>query len=387
MTFPTGDWGAQFRWSLADAACQKALVKHRSSMAALKIVYDNDGLWDWGDPLGDGPELLRGMVDQYADAGAEAVVWGCGNNLAWSYSPGLQEAWCDRVPKENEGLAHIAQRQRDWRAAGMDPLGVLLERANARNLSVLAGFRLNRFMKKFGVESWIEKNPHVILSEASCPMYANTFSANLALPEVREHFVAHSIDVVERYDVDGLHLEFMRAIPFFERDEPDKIGHMNTFLKMLRVELDRVGQKRGRRMKLSIWSGTPEIYRVIRKDIFPPEFFDLAFHGIDPKTWIAEGWLDYLMMSVWSGLHSRREQPVELSQWGQGADVPGETKVLGAIDNAQALPEPAHFRESVEVIRSLGAKSNGVYLFNTQPFHLALLLKGAAQSGTRMGQS
>jgi hypothetical protein len=254
-----------------------------------------------------------------------------------------------------------------------------LERANARSLPVLAGFRLNRFMPKFGMESWFEQNPHVALSEASCPMYANTFSANLALPEVREHFVAHSMDVVERYEVDGLHLEFMRAIPFFEKDEPDKCGHMNTFLGMLRKELDRIGQKRGRRMKLAIWSGTPENYRLIRKEIFPSEFFSLGFHGIDPKTWIAEGWVDLLMMSVWSGLHGRRRKPVDIGPCVRAARGNSRTQVLGAIDNSQALPEPEHLRESEAVIRSIHAALDGVYLFNTQPLHLALLLEGAAR--------
>jgi len=376
MLFPTGDWGAQFRWSFTDAACQDALAKQRSAMAALKVVYDNDGLWDWGDPKGDGPELLHKMVDQYTDAGARALVWGCGNNTAWSYTPRAQEAWCDRVPADNPNIKTIADRQRAWLDAGTDPLAVVLERANARNLPVLAGFRLNRFMPKFGMESWFEKNPHVALSEASCPMYANTFSANLALPEVREHFVAHSLDVVERTEVDGLHLEFMRAIPFFERDEPDKIGHMNTFLRMLRVELDRIGQKCGRRMKLSIWSGTPENYRVIRKGIFPPEFFDLAFHGIDPKTWIAERWVDLLMMSVWSGPAGRRGKPLDITHWVNMARDSG-TQVLGTIDNSQALPDPEHLRESATVLCSVSRKSDGVFLFNTQPMHLALLLEGA----------
>ena len=377
MGFSTGDWGAQLRWSLADAACQEALGRQQAAMAGLDIVYDNDGLWDWGDPSGEGPELLHRMVDQYADAGARALVWGCGNNMAWSYTPNKQEAWCDRVPADRPDLHELAGRQRAWLEAGTDPLAVVLECAGTRDLPVLAGFRLNRFMGKHGMESWMKKNPHVALSEPSCPMYANTHSANLALPEVREHFVAHSVDVVERYEVDGLHLEFMRAIPFFERDEPDKIGHMHAFLRDLRVELDRIGERRGRRMKLAIWCGTPENYRLIRKGIFPPEFFDLAFHGLDPMTWIAEEWVDLLMMSVWSGLHGRRERPVDLTPWVQEARSRGK-QVLGEIDNSQALPEPEHLRESAEVIRSVSAASDGVFLFNTQPLHLAMLLEGAS---------
>jgi hypothetical protein len=377
MPFPTGDWGAQFRWSFTDSACQEALSKQQSVMAALKIVYDNDGLWDWGDPKGDGPELLYKMVDQYADAGARALVWGCGNNTAWSYTPRVQEAWCDRIPADNPGLKKTADRQREWFDAGTDPLAIVLERAKTRNLPILTGFRLNRFMPKFGMESWFENNRQVALSEASCPMYANTFSANLALPEVREHFVEHSIDVVKRYQVDGLHLEFMRAIPFFEKDQPNKFEHMNTFLRILRKELDRIGQTRGRRMKLAIWSGTPENYRVIRKDLFPPEFFDLAFHGIDPKTWIAEEWVDLLMMSVWSGPIGRRGEPVDITPWVNMARGSG-TQVLGTIDCSHYLPELEHLRESEEVIRSVSRKSDGVFLFNTQPLHLALLLEGAA---------
>ena len=378
MEIPDGDWGAQFRWSFTDPACQEALTKHRSAMAALKIVYDNDGLWDWGDPKGEGPEHLHKMVDQYADAGAKGIVWGCGNNTAWSYTPNVQDAWCDRVPADNKEHRALASRFRAWLDAGTDPLAVVLERARARNLPVLAGFRLNRFFPKFGVESWFENNSHVILSPASCPMYPTQQSANLALPEVREHFVAGSIDVVERYEVDGLHLEFMRAVPFFEKDEPDKIEHMNTFLRMLRKELDRIGGQRGRRMKLSIWSGTPENYRVIRKGIFPPEFLDLAFHGIDPRTWIAENLVDILMLSVWSGGRGRRTKPVDIEPWIELARG-SETHVLGTIDNAADPPEPEYLAEAEKAIRSISSTSDGVFLFNTQPLHLALLLENAAK--------
>ena len=56
----------------------------------------------------------------------------------------------------------------------------------------------------------------------------------------------------------------------------------------------------------------------------------------------------------------------------------GGAQVLGEIDNSQALPEPEHLRESAEVIRPVSAAADGVFLFNTQPFHLAMLLEGAA---------
>ncbi|MBM3279068.1 MAG: hypothetical protein FJY95_13445 [Candidatus Handelsmanbacteria bacterium] len=111
---------------------------------------------------------------------------------------------------------------------------------------------------------------------------------DLSRPEVREHFVRHSIDAVERYPVQGLDLEFMRAIPFFARGQVAKAAHLNEFLRKLRGELDRIGRQRGCRLELSIWSGTPQNYRFIRRGLFPPEFCELGFHGIDLPTWIKE---------------------------------------------------------------------------------------------------
>lgn len=381
MEMPRGDWGAQFRWSFADPECQAALLKQRTEIRRLKIIYDNDGLWNWGDPEGDGPEMIRSMIDQYADAGARAVVWGCGNNLAWSYTPKVQDAWCDRVPRDNPDLLKLAGVQRGWLEAGTDPLAVVCKQARARNLPVLAGFRLNRFMAKFGVEPWYERNTHLMLSESSCPLYASTRSANLALPEVKEHFVAHSIDVVERYEVDGLHLEFMRAVPFFEKDDPKKIEHVIAFLRMLRKELDRIGRNRRRRMQLSIWSGTPENYRIIRRDLFPSEFFDLAFLGIDPQAWASAGLVDILMLSAWSGGVGRRAHVFDIEPWAAMARG-GGMHVLATIDSAADIQDPASLRESEDTIRSFESKGDGVFLFNTQPYHLASILEGAARKGT-----
>ncbi|MBI2505038.1 MAG: hypothetical protein HYW07_17605 [Candidatus Latescibacteria bacterium] len=379
MNIPPGDWGAQFRWSFGDTQAQEALHKHQGALQALELVYDNDGLWDWGDPWGEGSHMIRRMVDQYAQVGAWALVWGCGNNLAWSYTPRVQEAWCDRVPRREENLRQLAERQRQWLDAGTDPLAVVLERARMHHLPVLAGFRLNRFFQIYGVESWYEDNPQFVLSPASCPLNPHQYSVDLARPEVRRHFVEHSIDVVERYEVQGLHLEFMRAIPFFERGQEDKAAYLNEFLRQLRWELDRIGRQRGCHLELSIWSGTPQNYRVIRKGIFPPEFCELEFHGIDIPTWISEGLVDRLMLSAWSGGPGRRGMPVELAPWVEQARG-SRTRILGEIDNAWELPEPERLREAESVIRQIAATSDGVFLFNIQPYALALILEGARQN-------
>ena len=376
MLIPPGDWGAQFRWSFEDTGAQEALCRHQGAMQALELVYDNDGLWDWGDPRGDGPQTLCRMVDQYAQVGARALVWGCGNNLAWSYTPGVQEAWCDLVPRDKEDLDRLARRQRQWLDAGTDPLAVVLERARVHQLPVLAGFRLNRFFQIYGVESWYEQNPQFVLSPASCPLNPHQYSVDLARPEVREHFVAHSIDVVERYPVQGLHLEFMRAIPFFERGQEDKAAHLNEFLRQLRRELDRIGRQRRCHLELCIWSGTPQNYRVIRKGLFSPEFCQLEYHGIDIPTWIGEGLVDRLMLSTWSGGPGRRGAPVDLSPWMERARG-SRTRILGEIDNAWELSEPEGLREAEAVIRQTAATSDGVFLFNIQPYALALILEGA----------
>lgn len=380
VTSFSAGWGAHFRASFQSAAARDLLKRQGAAMRALRVAYDNDGLWDWGEPSKEGPEVLHKMLDQYADSGAGFIVWGCGNNLAWGYTPKVQEAWCERLPgkvvRQSPSLAKLQSLQRSYLAAGTDPLSHVLVRARQRGLAVLAGFRINRFMSEHGVESWYEKNPKLFLSKESCPFYAHTRSGNLALPEVREHFVKNSIDVVERYpDVDGLHFEFVRALPFFEKAEPNKIEHMTAFLRMLRKELDRIGRERGKRLLLSVMIPTPEFFRVCRPT-WPPEFFDLAKQGLDPEAWIREKLVDVLIPCVYT-VHLPMPQAVDLRPWVKMAQG-SATRVYGGVFNITAKMTPKECQRTVEVMNLVAAQSEGVFVFNSQPAQLAAVLDRAA---------
>ncbi len=377
MKLPTGDWGEHLRWSLTDPEARAALARQAQAMAGLQVWYDHDGLWDWGEPRREGPRHLQQMVDQYAAVGARGVVWGCGNNLAWSYTPRVQEWWCDRVTSTEPGLAHLAARQRQWRACGLAPLDVVADRALSHRLPILAGFRLNRYFVSHGVESWFGTHPQFVLPACYCPLAPIQQSLDLAAAEVRDHLAATALDVVAHYPVSGLHLELMRAIPFFAPGEPEKRRHLTDFLAQLRAGLDRLEQRRGQRLELSLWSGTETNYQVIRRGLFPPEFMALEYHGIDLEGWIAAGLVDRLMLSCWSGGPGRRGAPVNLLRWVRAAHGT-QTRILGEFDNVTEVPDPPSLAEAERHLREVASLTDGLYLFNTPPASLALLLDNAA---------
>ena len=113
---------------------------------------------------------------------------------------------------------------------------------------------------------------------------------NWAKPEVREHHLAIYKDLLERYDVDGIDLEFRRAVPFFEKEEPEKALHMNEFMRRLRQEADRIGAKRGKHISIAIqclWDRESQTRPWLDKDPL--------HHGLDYKRWAREGWVDILI--------------------------------------------------------------------------------------------
>ena len=355
-------------------------------MAGLCIAYDNDGLFDFGAPDGDGSEALSRLVDEYVEAGAEFLVFGAGSCLAWNFRPNVMEAaWKDH------GDERLWCRQmREYVEADTDPLTYVLARAHTRGLPVLANFRFNRYHPNMSpplVDSWFMAHPQFHLSSASCPWlhieknpWPAQYSINLAFPEVREHLVRDLMDVVENYPVDGLALELQRAVPFFELDEPDKFAYMNDFVRMLRREMDRIGDRKGERLKLSFWLPTEEHHRILRS-AWPDRFFGDEVWGLDPETWIREGLVDYLMPSLFS-TDWKMTQAVAMPAWVRTAKGTS-TNVFGCGMNL--LPkEPERLNGEtckmiMEVLRRIDAQYDGIFLFNTSPHQLAEIMHMAAE--------
>ena len=165
---------------------------------------------------------------------------------------------------------------------------------------------------------------------------------NYALPRVREYMCSIITELFERFDVDGVELDFMRHPAFFRTEEAFQNGYLMTDLvRSVRERMTEVGSSRGRTIRLGV--------RV------PPTLADSRRVGVDVAEWIAEGLVDVVVVG---GGFIPFETPVdEFVAAAQGTD----TQVYGCIEALRHIDEPA-----ISALASSYWKggASGVYLYS-----------------------
>lgn len=141
---------------------------------------------------------------------------------------------------------------------------------------------------------------------------------NYARPEVRTHYLDIIRGACERYNLEGIELDWLRMPMFFELgQERRNIPIMNNFVRQIRKCLDEYGKKRGRPILLAM--------RI-------PDTIDLSLSvGLDPETWAREGIVDFFMAG--SGL---MPFSIPMSEWvdlGRKYDV----KIYGCLDRIHPI--------------------------------------------------
>lgn len=350
-------------WSVTPIAPERLKV-----LKQLKLAFNNDGgdMFDCN-PEDDGPKRFQAIIDQYAAVDSAFLSWGLGRDTARGYQSRILEQEGLNVPDEE--LSEMDRRFRGYMtkyiAQGTDPLTILTEAAHRRGMKLLANFRINRYSKHPRYDkligSWFHQHPELILPEN---VHEGEYKLDWSKPEVREHHLAVYRDLFERYDVDGIDLEFSRAIPFFKKDEPNKTQHMNEFLKGLRREADRIGDKRKKKLSIAIQYMTPE-YCSLARPFLDPEPLN---HGLDPAVWAKEGYVDILIPGIWGAYNSA---PADITPYLEL--VKGTHCKLYAFVAWGIL---SHEREvNLLTIRQLSEKCDGVYIFNANPTLLAALVE------------
>ena len=197
---------------------------------------------------------------------------------------------------------------RGLRAEGTDALHLVTEHMHKKGKKVLAAIRMsdthhrsldrnNPLCPQFAID-----HPEYVIKQPDGR--TNETALDYSYPEVRQHRMAIMRDIAERYDVDGLELNFVRWAKHFPRDKGrEKALVMTEYVGEVRRMLDAAAKKRG----LPDARSQPE--RLTLGVRVPESLHACWLAGVDIETWVKKGWIDYVVISTWN--NTDPQLPVE----------------------------------------------------------------------------
>ncbi len=341
--------------------------------ADFRLIYNSDGdnaFLQVHDKMT--PELLYPFVDEVAAAGVTSYFISPNIGMPVNFPSQVGDMFGDHISEKLEaGITpdagkssggRVAINLRDLTAAGHDPLGLMIGRSNAHGMETFVSFRPNEvhaveqednlLFDRFWRENpqWrIGKNAdslaqvHLeILGPETHPIVAGWLSGglNFAVPEVRKYRLSQLRELCERYDIDGLEIDFQRFPMYFKLgEEAANIPTMTAWMREVRGMVDEVGKRKGREIKL-----------VARILALPEQNTAI---GLDPISWAKEGLLDFVTVSHY--LHNNFQLPIAAYKalLPEGLPVYASVEVEGDARNYPKIAYPLWQQHT-----------NGIYLFN-----------------------
>jgi hypothetical protein len=323
-------------------------------------------------------EDVHTYVDEVADAGASTLFMCPNLGMPLTFPTRTGEMFAAEVTDEQRrqiaetaavksaSLERAAANLHGLIDSGHDPVGLVLERARARGLETFITFRLNEchcvdtpdeFPLSLIVSRFWRTHPQwrigkpgdpltplysEILGPSTSPVVAGWLPGglNFAVREVRAHVLAQLRECCERYDIDGLDLDFQRFPMYFPPGEETRhVPTMTAWIGEVRAMTRQVGQARGRPLLLSM--------RVLAR---PAQNKGV---GLDPVGWARDGLLDMMVASH----YLRNDFPLPIGEYRQL--LPDNVPLYGSIE---VEPTAADYRRVARQLWSDGV--DGIMMFN-----------------------
>jgi uncharacterized lipoprotein YddW (UPF0748 family) len=147
------------------------------------------------------PDDIRATIKNCAAAGFNTVLWQVRGEGTVAY-PSQLEPWA---------------REYGHRDPGFDPLAIAVQEAHKHKLRIEAWFNVMPGWKGLVPPAVSNQlylaHPDWFMYDAAGrrqPLNKDYVIVNPCLPEVRRHIVAVASEIISRYDVDGIHLDYVR---------------------------------------------------------------------------------------------------------------------------------------------------------------------------------
>lgn len=301
---------------------------------------------------------LHELIDQYAGT-AVTHLFLCPNAMKASFRSRTRDAIWDPINGQKPQNIWPENAER-LHAAGLDPYAVWIARCREKGLSPWLTIRMNDVhgandVNNFQVSTFWRENPQLWRVPHDASGSWTNRALNYAHEEVRAYQRAFIEELLERYDPDGIELDWMRfgyhLTPGREREE----GPLLTeFVRGVRELTKQWSAKRQHEIKLSV-----------RVPTHPDAATGL---GMDAVTWAKEGLVDIIVPApFWAS--SDFDIPVELwrERLGNAAD---RVFLFPALEyNSRPWPGAQPVPNDLALARGFAASAyargaDGIYLFN-----------------------
>ncbi len=270
---------------------------------------------------------------------------------------------------------------------GYDPLAFAIREAHSRGLELHAWFNPYRAhhpsaTSPIPADHLVKKRPDLAKS------YGKHHWLNPTNPEVADHTLAVVLDVVRRYDLDGVHMDDYfypyaetgpdgKPIPFPDDDtwkEYHKSGGTLSRSDWRRNAVNRFVKRQYDEVKrIKPWVKVGISPFGIWRPGHPPGIagFD-QYEGLfaDAKKWLNEGWVDYFTPQLYWPIAQEKQSYPRLLGWWAGENKRGRHLWPGNIPSrvtGTAKGWPAHeIADQIKVTRAQNGASGNVH-FSMKP--------------------
>jgi len=174
--------------------------------------------------------------------------------------------------------------------AGYDPYGVMVSKLKEAGITFLAGIRVNDNNGRLTMWTpWEREHKEWSLGkdtgDRSWRAVGDLRQMDFSVEGVRARRLAIIKEVVDKYDVDGIQLDFGRTPPYLSEPKREKAKYVTQFVREVRKVLDDAGKSKGRHLLLGA--------------ILPWDMDFCEQEGLEIKRWISEGLVSFVSPGEW----------------------------------------------------------------------------------------
>jgi len=322
-----------------------------------RLIFNNDGddvIYTKKEPTREALLALR--TTPLTGSQVDSIFYS--NSLCFGHSLHnsrvMEPFTCTEAMFSNNGLPQLMER-------GIDPIQVMVDFCHEQGIEIFWDMRMNdthdAMIGGYGPylrpRFKLDHPEYLSGSTEKQPPHGPWSSVDYAAPEVRELAYRFFEEVCQRFDVDGIELDFFRHASFFKsvawggRAGQEELDMMTDLVRRTRQMTEREGMRRGRPILIAI--------RV------PDSLQYCKGIGLDVESWLAEGLVDLLIGSCYFQMN-----PWEyLIDLGHRYDVP----VYPSLSESRVRSDTRFRRNSLESYRARAMRAwaegaDGIYIFN-----------------------